>query len=40
MPTLTKRAKIIHKVLSETHWTSVTAIMDAVAQLRDQRNRD
>jgi hypothetical protein len=38
MPTLTKRAKIVHKALSEVRWTSVPAIMKAVA-LRDQRNR-
>jgi hypothetical protein len=40
MPTMSKRAAIIHKALSETNWTSVPAIMKAVApKLRGQRNR-
>lgn len=40
MPTPTKRAKIIHKAMSEVRWTSVSDIMDVVApKLRDQRNR-
>jgi hypothetical protein len=38
MPTMSKRAAIIHKALSETNWTSVSAIMDAVV-LRGPRNR-
>jgi hypothetical protein len=37
MPTLTKRAKQVHKAVA-TDWTSVSDIMDAVV-LRDQRNR-
>lgn len=40
MPIPTKRATLVRKAMSETHWTSVSAIMKAVARtLRDQRNQ-
>ena len=39
MSTLTTRAKIVHKALSEAHWTSVSGIMKAGALRDHQRNR-
>jgi hypothetical protein len=35
---MSKRAKQVHKVLRDNHWTSVSDIMEAV-ELRDQRKR-